>query len=105
MFVCDTELAQPRMSRIGTFYKIFMAYIREKIEEHIERNNLGKDNQVGFTGGGRIEYNHMMLQYVVEKTMEVEERGMIIMLALDFQKGFDSLNRREMVKTLIEYKM
>ena len=86
-------------------YKIFMAYIREKIEEHIERNNMGKDNQVGFTGGGRIEYNHMMLQYVVEKTMEVEERGMIIMLALDFQKAFDSLNREEMVKTLIEYKI
>ena len=86
-------------------YKMFMTYVREKIEEHIKRNNLGKDNQVGFTGGGRIEYNHMLLQYVVERTLREEERGMVIILALDFQKAFDSVKRREMVETLIEYKI
>ena len=54
-------------------YKIFMSYIREKIEEHLRINNLIKENQIGFTGGGRIEYNHMMLQYIVEKTLNEDK--------------------------------
>merc|ERR1711913_60700 len=54
-------------------YKIFMSYIREKIEEHLRLNKLIKDNQIGFTGGGRIEYNHMILQYIVKKTKKGRE--------------------------------
>ena len=44
-------------------YKIYMSFIRKEIEEHLERNNVTKDNQIGFTGGGRAEYNHFVLQY------------------------------------------
>ena len=63
-----------------------MSFIREKIEEHLRNNNLIKENQVGFTGGGRIEYNHMMLQYIVEKTLNENEDDLVIITALDLKK-------------------
>ena len=53
-------------------YKIYMAFIRDKIEEHLKRNHLVMDNQVGFTKGGRIEYNHFILQYIVEQIYKDE---------------------------------
>ena len=82
-----------------------MFFIREKIEEHLRNNNLIKDNQVGFTGGGRIEYNHMMLQYIVEKTLNENEDDLVIITALDFKKAFDSVKRKELIETLIRYKI
>ena len=51
-------------------YKIFMSLIRERIEEHLRQNNRIKENEIGFTGGGRIEYNHMIMQYIIEKTIK-----------------------------------
>ena len=86
-------------------YKIFMSFIREKIEEHIRKNNLTKDNQVGFTGGGRIEYNHMMLQYIVEKSLNENKDEQLIVTTLDFKKAFDSIKRKELIETLIKYKI
>ena len=86
-------------------YKIFMSFIREKIEEHLRLNNLIKENQIGFTGGGRIEYNHMILQYIVEKTKKEDENRQLIITALDFKKAFDSVKREELVETLKKYKI
>ncbi|CAL4152117.1 unnamed protein product, partial [Meganyctiphanes norvegica] len=37
-------------------YKIFMTHIREQIERHLRINNLVRENQIGFTEGGRIEF-------------------------------------------------
>ncbi|CAL4226090.1 unnamed protein product, partial [Meganyctiphanes norvegica] len=51
-------------------YKIFMTHIREQIEKHLRINNLVRDNQVGFTEGGRIEFNHFMLQFAVEGVLK-----------------------------------
>ena len=50
--------------------KIYMSYIKDEIINHIEKNELNKENQQGFTEGGRLEYNHMILQYIVEKNMK-----------------------------------
>ena len=90
---------------LNVSYKIFMAYIRDRIEDHLRRNNLIRDNQTGFTGGGRIEYNHMMLQYIVDKAVEDRGKGMVVMVALDFKKAFDSVDRKRMVETMIKYRV
>ena len=82
-----------------------MSFIWKKIEEHIRKNNLTKDNQVGFTGGGRIEYNHMMLQYIVEKSLNENKDEQLIVTTLDFKKAFDSIKRKELIETLIKYKI
>ena len=69
-------------------YKLYMSHIGEEIEKHIEVNNLAKGNQVGFTKGGRTEYNHFMLQYIVDKAQRNKEK--LIVITLDFKKAFDS---------------
>ena len=77
-------------------YKIFMAFIREKIEEHLIRNNMVRDNQIGFTGGGRLEFNHLILQYMVDNVIKKEkENGKLFVIALDFKKAYDSVDRKK----------
>ena len=44
-----------------------MSAERKYVEKHLVRNGVIKWNQVGFTEGGRAEYNHFALQYVVER--------------------------------------
>ena len=65
--------------------KIFFS-LKKRIEEHLIRNNLALDNQIGFTKGGRIEYNHFILQYVIEKTYRSRAKyhDKLIVVALDF---------------------
>ena len=84
-------------------YKIYMSFIRKEIEEHLERNNVTKDNQIGFTGGGRAEYNHFVLQYLIDRAYQKREK--LIILALDFKKAFDSIDRRRLIDALIEYRI
>ena len=47
-------------------YRIMMSFIRKDVEKHLVRNGVIKWNQVGFTEGGRAEYNHFTLQYIIE---------------------------------------
>ena len=82
-------------------YKLYMSHIGEEIEKHIEVNNLAKGNQVGFTKGGRTEYNHFMLQYIVDKAQRSKEK--LIVITLDFKKAFDSINRKQLIEALKEY--
>ncbi|CAL4184386.1 unnamed protein product [Meganyctiphanes norvegica] len=51
-------------------YKLYMSIIKDKIESHLIRNDLVKFNQTGFTKGGRLEYNHFLLQYLVKDNIE-----------------------------------
>ena len=120
-------------------YKAYMAFRRRDISEHLIMNNLVLENQIGFTEGGRIEYNHFILQYIVERSMknneekkwempsfympiregdnqslnvgrpkrikeETKKDGLIVM-ALDFKKAYDSVNRKSLIETLIAYKI
>ena len=82
-------------------YKLYMKKIGEDIEEHLEKNEIIKGNQIGFTNGGRTEYNHFVLQYIVEKAYKKDEQ--LIVIALDFKKAFDSINRRKMIEAMKDY--
>ena len=82
-------------------YKLFMSDIGKAVEEHIEINNLTKGNQIGFTDGGRTEYNHFALQYLVDRAIRKKEQ--LIVIALDFKKAFDSIDRRKLIDILKEY--
>ena len=74
-------------------YKLYMKQIGEEIEEHLEKNKIIKGNQIGFTDGGRTEYNHFVLQYIVEKAIKKDEK--LIVIALYFKKAFDSINKEK----------
>ena len=80
-----------------------MSVIRKDVEKHLVRNGVIKWNQVGFTEGGRAEYNHLALQYVVERAWKKKEK--LIVIALDFKKAFDSIDRRKLIEVLIDYRI
>ena len=73
-----------------------MVYIRDIIEDHLKKNNLLRENQSGFTGGGRIEFNLIMLLCIMDKTIGDGGNRLLVMVALDFKKAFDSVERKEM---------
>ena len=81
-------------------YKILMSFIKKEIEEHLSKNGMGKENQIGFCDGGRSEYNHFIIQYLVERALKNKEE--MYMVALDFKKALDSIDRIKLIDTLIE---
>ena len=87
--------------------KLHFSFIKRGIEEHLINSNMVLENQIGFTEGGRTEYCHFLLQYMVEKTFNSAKKchNKLIIVALDFKKAFDSIDRRRMIETLIKYKI
>ena len=66
-------------------YKLFMSLIKNEIEDHLERNGEMKENQAGFTEGGRVEDNLFIMQYCVEETYKLKKS--LIVIAIDFKKS------------------
>ena len=84
-------------------YKIFMALIRDDIENHLVQNNLVKETQAGFTKGSRIEDNLFTLQYCVEDTYQ--RKKSLFVISIDCKKAFDSIDRGTMIEVMKKYKI
>ena len=71
------------------------------------RYGLVKENQFGFTKGGRTDYNHFILQYLAERTRSIKRKYYknLIIVAIDFKKAFDSVDRGKLVEVLVKYKI
>ena len=82
---------------------MYMSFLKEEIEEHLRRNYLTKENQTGFTKGGRKEENLFMMQYVMRRAIRSGKQ--LIVIAIDYSKAYDSLDRRRLIEQLIEYKI
>ena len=66
-----------------------------------------KDNQIGFTRGGRLEYNLFILQYLVDRTFSIRRKyyDKLIVIALDFKKAYDSIDRGRLLEALVRYRI
>ena len=84
-------------------YKMYMSFLKEEIEEHLRRNYLTKENQTGFTKGGRKEENLFMMQYVMRRAIRSGKQ--LIVIAIDYSKAYDSIDRKKLIEQLIEYKI
>ena len=84
-------------------YKIMMDIIKEAIEDHLEKNELMNECQSGFTKGRRIEDNIFILESCIEETRKRKE-GLAV-LAIDFKKAYDSVDRKKMMETLKYFKI
>ena len=84
-------------------YKIYMAVIKEKIEAHLNENNEMLETQAGFTKGGRVEDNLFLLSYCVDETYRMKKP--LYVIAIDYSKAFDSVNRGKMIQALKDYKI
>ena len=84
-------------------YKIYMTLIKDEIEEHLSSNNEMKEVQTGFTKGGRTEDNLFTLQYCIEKSFKMKLE--LFVTSVDFKKAFDSIIRKEIIRSIKEYKV
>ena len=76
--------------------------MNSKLVEHLERNRLISDYQVGFTGGRRLEEDLFIVRYCIEETFWLGKR--LIVVAIDFEKAFDSVDRAALIRALMYYK-
>ena len=88
-------------------YKLFWGAARVRMEEQMVRYGFVKHNQFGFTKGGRLDHNHFLLRYLVENTYDSRKKyhNNLIVVALDFKKAFDSVDRGKLIETLVKYKI
>lgn len=84
-------------------YKIFMGIVRQKIEDHIKESGLRSDLQAGFTEDRRVTDNLYILKYCIYETFK--NKNTLIVTSLDFKKAFDSINRENLIKTLMKNKI
>ena len=84
-------------------YKIYMALIKVKIEDHIEMNREKLETQAGFTKGARVEDNLAILQYLREDAQRKKEE--LVITGIDFCKAYDSIKRHKIIETLMYYRI
>ena len=87
--------------------KIICTILREKIELFFKEENIGYENQYGFTAGGRIEHCLFILDYVANMTYESTrgENKSLYFAFIDFKKAYDSINRKKLIEVLIKFKI
>ena len=88
-------------------YKLYWGFLRDEIDDFVVRNGWVKDCQVGFTKGGRMEFNIFMMQYMVDRVM-ISRRvrhSKLILVALDFRKAYDSIDRGRLIETLVKCRL
>ena len=84
-------------------YKIFMGMTKEKVEIHLENNNLDNDLQMGFTSKRRLQDNLFILNECKEAAYKNKKK--LYVIAIDYCKAYDSVKREKIIEALIEYKI
>lgn len=77
--------------------------VKNKIEEHLKINDVVKETQNGLTEKGRMENNLMLLKYCIEKSYNIGR--LLYVIAIDFFKGYDSVDRKALLKVMKDYKI
>ena len=85
--------------------KLVLGYLRDKIEEHMEKWNFNHDNQFGFTKGGKIDYSLYLLQYIANQAYNKQNKyhKNLFYTFIDFSKAYDSVSREMLISTLRKY--
>ena len=91
------------ISLTNNSYKICMGILRTKIENHISKNNLTRDQQFGFTKQRRTTDSIYALIYAINHSKKYNYN--LIITAVDFKKAFDSINRNKLLETMQKHKL
>lgn len=94
------ELRPLAMTNVS--YKLFMSLIKEKLNDHLMKNEAFSVYQAGFTKNRRIEDNIFMLKYCI--TDSKKRKKPLYIAADDLAKAFDSIKREHIILALKKYK-
>lgn len=88
---------------LNTSYKLFMGIIKNKIEQHMKNEDKVNEMQSGFTKARRVTDNLFILSYCIEESFKMKTP--LYVIAIDFAKAFDSVNREQLIRALMSYKI
>ena len=83
-------------------YKVFMGMVKDKMVGQRMYDERVGCLQAGFTEGRRMEENLFILGYCVDECYRMKER--LVIVAIDFSKAFDSVDRGALIEGLMYYK-
>ena len=84
-------------------YKMMMRIVKKKIECHLKENGMRREEQMGFTKGGEVVDNLLILRECVRNTYSGRQE--LVIIAVDFKKAYDSVKREVVVDALKDYKV
>ena len=84
-------------------YKLFIGMIKTIIEHHLESNEILSELQSRFTAKRRLEDNLFILDECKEEAFR--RRKVLVMIAIDFSKAYDSIDIGKIIEILTYYKV
>ena len=62
---------------------------------------------MGSLRGGRTDYNHFILQYLVDRSSKIKRvyYKNLVVIAIDFKKAFNSIDSGKLVEALVKFKI
>ena len=78
--------------------KIFESIVKDNIVKHLDRHNLIKGSQHGFTKGRSCLTN--LLQFIESVTKSVDDGNSLDIVYLDFAKAFDKVPYQRLFRKL-----
>ena len=82
----------------NTSYKLMMTLIKKQIYQHLLELGEINDLQAGFTEGRRMEDNVFLMEYCLRESKK--RRKELIVMAIDFEKAFDSVERGCLIRVM-----
>lgn len=82
-----------------TTYKIYTSILAKRLREEVERKAILPLNQTGFRREMDTMDNIYVLNYLINRQVEIGKEGMVIMF-VDMEAAFDSVNRRKAVRAM-----
>ena len=79
-------------------YKLLMGLLKDQLYEHLVNIREMNDLQAGFSKGRRMEDNIFVLEYCIRDSKRRKKE--LIVMAVDFEKAFDSVDRRSLIAGL-----
>ena len=81
--------------------KVLERVIRDRIYDHLERNNVIKDSQHGFVKGRSCLTN--LIEFFDKVTKQVDEGKAVDVVYMDFSKAFDKVPHGRLLQKIRRY--
>ena len=78
-----------------------MGILKDYIFEFLEKSSQVNEFQSGGTKGRRVTENMYVMSYCIERSFRMKKK--LFILAIDFKKAYDSINRLSLIKVLTEF--
>ena len=82
--------------------KLFSSLLCNRLDTHMNENNLWSANQAGFKKGHRTEDNMFVLNTIIQ-SHTVKKDNNVFVAFVDFKKFFDRINRDLLMYKLLKY--